>query len=61
MRKSLFLGNLGAMYPVRGLFRMATERGYRTDNPALGVKLPQLDAAALRQDLDAIINPYMYS
>jgi len=35
----------GALYPVRGLFTMARERGYRPDNPALAVKLPKKDAA----------------
>jgi site-specific recombinase XerD len=35
----------GVMYPVRGLFEMAVERGYREDNPARAIKLPKLDAA----------------
>lgn len=35
----------GALYPVRGLFGLAVDRGYRTDNPARAVKLPKKDAA----------------
>jgi len=35
----------GAIYPLRGLFGMAVERGYVTENPALAVKLPRKDAA----------------
>src|SRR5438105_941018 len=34
-----------AIYPVRGLFGMAVQRGYRPDNPARAVKLPKKDAA----------------
>lgn len=34
-----------ALYPVRGLFALAVERGYRPDNPAGAVKLPKKDAA----------------
>jgi site-specific recombinase XerD len=33
------------MYPVRGLFALAVERGWRPDNPALAVRLPKKDAA----------------
>jgi site-specific recombinase XerD len=35
----------GILYPVRGLFALAVERGWRPDNPALAVKLPKKDAA----------------
>jgi integrase/recombinase XerC len=34
-----------ALYPLRGMFALAVERGYRTDNPALAIKLPKKDAA----------------
>jgi site-specific recombinase XerD len=34
----------GAMCPVRNLFTLALERGYRPDNPALSVRLPRKDA-----------------
>jgi site-specific recombinase XerD len=33
-----------AMYPLRGLFGFAVDRGYRPDNPATAVKLPKKDA-----------------
>lgn len=35
----------GAIYPIRGLFGMAVERQYVSDNPAKAVKLPKKDAA----------------
>ena len=43
----------GAMYPLRGLFALAVERGHRADNPALGVKLPKKDAALRETVSDA--------
>jgi site-specific recombinase XerD len=35
----------GALYPVRGLFRLAVERGYVAEDPTRGVRLPKKDAA----------------
>jgi site-specific recombinase XerD len=35
----------GAICPIRNLFTLAVERGYRTDNPAATLKLPKKDAA----------------
>lgn len=35
----------GAMYPIRGLFDLAVERGQLSINPARAVKLPRKDAA----------------
>ena len=34
----------GALYPVRNLFALAVERGWRPDNPASGLRLPKKDA-----------------
>jgi site-specific recombinase XerD len=35
----------GALYPVRGLFRLAMERGWVEQDPSRAVKLPKKDAA----------------
>jgi integrase/recombinase XerC len=35
----------GMLYPLRNMLALAVERGYRGDNPALAVRLPQKDAA----------------
>lgn len=42
----------GAIYPLRGLFGMAVERGYCPADPARAVKLPKKDAAVREQVSD---------